>query len=227
MLFAWKSTERAGKAAFHSSPSLMQTFWYPHQTLSFVKYFAPQSFSMSSGISGSRYQFFTVWNKVFNSPVRTLTFHPSFWWRSMERPSATSMVECVQQVSVCRCTYQVKLVRHATSDRPCSWKHWLPLWVRSHGPKSCKSGLHWRIPPWTHLWSRGDSLGWCHRSLSFVNSWAWLQWVVARCFRWCKCVQVHVPSWQCRPYLLTPLLCPQLGIVLPRLYNRVFENSIV
>ena len=48
------------KAAFHSSPSFIQMLLKPHQTSSFVKYLAPQSFAISSGISRSGYLFFMV-----------------------------------------------------------------------------------------------------------------------------------------------------------------------
>src|SRR6266498_880188 len=48
------------KEAFHSSPSLMQTLLNSHQMSNLVKYFACQSFAISSGMSGSGYLFFMV-----------------------------------------------------------------------------------------------------------------------------------------------------------------------
>ena len=47
-------------AAFHSSPSLIQTLLKPQRTSNLVKYFAPQSFAINSGMSGSGYLFFMV-----------------------------------------------------------------------------------------------------------------------------------------------------------------------
>ncbi|KAF9796068.1 hypothetical protein IEO21_11039 [Rhodonia placenta] len=41
------------KAAFHSSPALIQTLLYPHLTSNFVKSVAPRSLSTISAISGS------------------------------------------------------------------------------------------------------------------------------------------------------------------------------
>ena len=48
------------KAAFYSSSSLIQILLYPHHILSLVKYVESLSLSMSLGISGSEYLFFTV-----------------------------------------------------------------------------------------------------------------------------------------------------------------------
>jgi len=48
------------KAAFHSSPSFIQTLLKPHWMSNFVKYLAPLSFAISSGIKGSGYLFFMV-----------------------------------------------------------------------------------------------------------------------------------------------------------------------
>jgi len=48
------------KVAFRSSPSFIQTLLKPHQTSNFVKYLAPWSFAISSGIKGSGYLFFMV-----------------------------------------------------------------------------------------------------------------------------------------------------------------------
>jgi len=47
-------------AAFHSSPSFIQTLLNPHQTSSLVKYLAPLSLLMSSEMRGSGYLFMTV-----------------------------------------------------------------------------------------------------------------------------------------------------------------------
>jgi len=52
------------KAAFNSSPSFIRMLLKPHQTSNFVKYLAPRSFAISSGIRGSGYLFFMV--MVFN-----------------------------------------------------------------------------------------------------------------------------------------------------------------
>ena len=48
------------KAAFHSSSSLIQMLLYPHHMSSLVKHVESLSLSISSGISGSGYLFFTV-----------------------------------------------------------------------------------------------------------------------------------------------------------------------
>jgi len=48
------------KAAFHSSPGLMQTLLKPQWTSSLVKYLAPRSCNTSSEISGRGYLFLTV-----------------------------------------------------------------------------------------------------------------------------------------------------------------------
>jgi len=55
-----KSPQFVQKAAFHSSPSLMRTLLYPHQTSSLVKYHMPWSQLMRLEMSGSGYTFFTV-----------------------------------------------------------------------------------------------------------------------------------------------------------------------
>src|SRR5882672_10381344 len=55
-----KSPRFVRKAAFHSSPSLMWTLLYPHQTLSLVKYCTSRSQVMRSELSGSGYAFFTI-----------------------------------------------------------------------------------------------------------------------------------------------------------------------
>ena len=47
-------------AAFHSSPSLIQTLLYPHWISSLVKYFNPWSLSMMSEINGSGEAFLIV-----------------------------------------------------------------------------------------------------------------------------------------------------------------------
>jgi len=48
------------KAAFHSSPGLMQTLLKPQRTSSLVKYLALRSYDTSSEISGRGYLFLTV-----------------------------------------------------------------------------------------------------------------------------------------------------------------------
>ena len=48
------------KAAFHSSPSLIQILLYPHRTLTFVKRVHPHSLLMTWGMSGETFQFFMV-----------------------------------------------------------------------------------------------------------------------------------------------------------------------
>ena len=48
------------KAAFYSSPSLIRILLYPHHISSLVKHVESLSLSMSSGINGSGYLFFTV-----------------------------------------------------------------------------------------------------------------------------------------------------------------------
>ena len=48
------------KAAFHSSPGLMQTLLKPQRMSSLVKYLAPRSWDMSLEISGKGYLFLTV-----------------------------------------------------------------------------------------------------------------------------------------------------------------------
>ena len=48
-----KSPQLVLKAAFHSSPFLIQTLLYPHLMSSFVKYLAPFNLSMISEIKGN------------------------------------------------------------------------------------------------------------------------------------------------------------------------------
>jgi len=48
------------KAVFHSSPSCTQILLYPHRTSNLVKNRAPNSLSMSLGISGIGAAFLTV-----------------------------------------------------------------------------------------------------------------------------------------------------------------------
>ena len=48
------------KAAFYSSPGLMQMLLKPQQISSLVKYLAPQSWDMSLEISGRGYLFLTI-----------------------------------------------------------------------------------------------------------------------------------------------------------------------
>jgi len=55
-----KSPRFVRNAAFHSSPSFIQTLLNPHQTSSLVKYLAPLSLLMSSEMRGSGYLFLTV-----------------------------------------------------------------------------------------------------------------------------------------------------------------------
>jgi len=55
-----KSPWFVGNAAFHSSPSFIQTLLNPDQTSSLVKYLAPLSLLMSFEMRGSGYTFLTI-----------------------------------------------------------------------------------------------------------------------------------------------------------------------
>jgi len=55
-----KSPRFVQNAAFHLSPSFIQTLLKPHRTSSLVKYLAPLSLLMSLEMRGSGYLFLTV-----------------------------------------------------------------------------------------------------------------------------------------------------------------------